>query len=170
MAPLIRPWTQEELAWKIDNVYGFTSIRRSAKDVRDTKEASPRLQEHECRMMTRGYPVQPAFGPGFCNIDWRKFYSEHYSNWLEDVVGTHLSTILNTLMQVCWHCLWVVFAISWFLFILNWKNKQPWRCCQFLLFPFKDILILVTFKNFESFLWRTNFYALWIKNLSERFK
>ena len=29
-----------------------------------------RLQEHECRMLKRGYRVEPSNGPGFCDIDW----------------------------------------------------------------------------------------------------
>lgn len=42
----------------------------SARDVRDTNEASRRIQEHECRMLIRGYPVQPSIGPSFCKVDW----------------------------------------------------------------------------------------------------
>lgn len=35
------------------------------------QDAAQRLQEHECRMMARGYPVQPVVGPGFCpHIHW----------------------------------------------------------------------------------------------------
>ena len=29
-----------------------------------------RLQEHECRMMARGKPVQPVVGAGFCPGHW----------------------------------------------------------------------------------------------------
>lgn len=32
--------------------------------------AGSRLQEHECRMMARGYPVQPVVGAGFCPVHW----------------------------------------------------------------------------------------------------
>jgi len=38
----------------------------SAGNVRDVQEASGRLQEQECRMMSRGHSVGTAFGPGFC--------------------------------------------------------------------------------------------------------
>lgn len=39
----------------------------SAKSIKD---ASHRLQEHECRMLRRGYPVEPANGAGFCDTVW----------------------------------------------------------------------------------------------------
>lgn len=42
----------------------------SAEDVKDIEEAKHRLQEMECRMLKRGFPVEPANGPAFCNIDW----------------------------------------------------------------------------------------------------
>lgn len=32
------------------------------------KDAERRLQEHECRMAKRGYPVSPANGPSFCDM------------------------------------------------------------------------------------------------------
>ncbi|QQP57755.1 Beta-hexosaminidase, partial [Caligus rogercresseyi] len=38
----------------------------SAKNVRDINSAARRLQEHECRMLGRGYPVGSANGAGFC--------------------------------------------------------------------------------------------------------
>ena len=43
----------------------------SPESVRDQKEAARRLQEHECRMLQRGYPVEPANGPGFCDVMWQ---------------------------------------------------------------------------------------------------
>ncbi|XP_023335137.1 beta-hexosaminidase subunit alpha [Eurytemora carolleeae] len=42
----------------------------SPADVRDLGNAKSRIQEMECRMLQRGYPVQPINGPAFCNIDW----------------------------------------------------------------------------------------------------
>ena len=36
----------------------------------DLNSAASRLQEHECRMMARGYPVQPVVGAGFCPVHW----------------------------------------------------------------------------------------------------
>ena len=42
----------------------------SPRDTRDTQEAKHRIQEMECRMLQRGYPVEPINGPSFCNVDW----------------------------------------------------------------------------------------------------
>ena len=36
----------------------------------NVKEAAQRLQEMECRLLQRGYPVQPANGAGFCDVVW----------------------------------------------------------------------------------------------------
>ena len=33
-------------------------------------DAAARLQEHECRMMARGHPVQPVVGAGYCPVHW----------------------------------------------------------------------------------------------------
>ncbi|XP_040563459.1 beta-hexosaminidase subunit beta isoform X1 [Lepeophtheirus salmonis] len=38
----------------------------SDKNVRDIKSAAKRLQEHECRMLGRGFPVGSANGAGYC--------------------------------------------------------------------------------------------------------
>jgi len=38
----------------------------SAEEVNDIDEAAPRLEEHRCRLRTRGYSVQPSNGAGFC--------------------------------------------------------------------------------------------------------
>lgn len=38
----------------------------SAVTVNDTKEAAPRLEEHRCRLLRRGYNAQPINGAGFC--------------------------------------------------------------------------------------------------------
>jgi len=42
----------------------------SPANVRDTHEAKKRIQELECRMLQRGYPVEPINGPSFCDVDW----------------------------------------------------------------------------------------------------
>ncbi len=42
----------------------------SPETVNDQDEAAPRLQEHQCRMLARGYQVQPPNGPSFCQIEW----------------------------------------------------------------------------------------------------
>jgi hexosaminidase len=46
-------------------------VSRSFFDLNDAPECRlcP-VQEMECRMLQRGYPVEPINGPGFCNIDW----------------------------------------------------------------------------------------------------
>ena len=40
----------------------------SSRKTVDIKDAEVRLQEHECRMAKRGYPVEPINGPGFCDL------------------------------------------------------------------------------------------------------
>ena len=47
----------------------FNNIFRSPT-ADDLNSAASRLQEHECRMMARGYPVQPVVGAGFCPVHW----------------------------------------------------------------------------------------------------
>jgi len=42
----------------------------SPAHIRDIHEAKSRIQEMECRMLQRGYPVEPINGPAFCNVDW----------------------------------------------------------------------------------------------------
>ena len=42
----------------------------SIRDFRVSKFGYSRLQEHECRMMARGKPVQPVVGAGFCPGHW----------------------------------------------------------------------------------------------------
>jgi len=39
---------------------------------RDYEEARRRIQEMECRMLQRGFPVEPINGPAFCKVDWDK--------------------------------------------------------------------------------------------------
>jgi len=42
----------------------------SPREVRDISEAKSRIQEMECRMLQRGFPVEPINGPAFCNVNW----------------------------------------------------------------------------------------------------
>jgi len=42
----------------------------SPREVRDINEAKSRIQEMECRMLLRGFPVEPINGPAFCNVNW----------------------------------------------------------------------------------------------------
>lgn len=38
--------------------------------VKNVKEAEGRFEEHRCRMLRRGLPVEPQSGPGFCDCDY----------------------------------------------------------------------------------------------------
>ena len=42
----------------------------SSGQVTDVAEAAGRLEELECRMLQRGFPVAPGNGPSFCSVDW----------------------------------------------------------------------------------------------------
>ena len=42
----------------------------SSGEVKDVSEAAGRLEELECRMLQRGFPVAPGNGPSFCSVDW----------------------------------------------------------------------------------------------------
>jgi len=42
----------------------------SPREARNTHEAKARIQEMECRLLQRGYPVEPINGPSFCNVNW----------------------------------------------------------------------------------------------------
>ena len=46
----------------------------SPSHIKNKDLAAPRLQEHECRMLQRGYRVEPSNGPGFCDIDWNNMF------------------------------------------------------------------------------------------------
>ncbi|VDM39235.1 unnamed protein product [Toxocara canis] len=40
------------------------------EQTKDPSKAWHRLYEMQCRMASRGYPVQPAYGPGFCDFEY----------------------------------------------------------------------------------------------------
>ncbi|XP_067144909.1 beta-hexosaminidase subunit alpha-like [Centruroides vittatus] len=42
----------------------------SSVNVTDVASATPRLEEHRCRMLQRGLKVEPVNGPGFCKCDY----------------------------------------------------------------------------------------------------
>lgn len=48
----------------------------SAKNVNDTAKAIPRLEEHRCRLLHRGYNVDPSNGANFCDPEWDEFDDE----------------------------------------------------------------------------------------------
>jgi len=42
----------------------------SQASMNNTSEAAPRMEEHRCRLLQRGFPVQPSNGPGYCLVSW----------------------------------------------------------------------------------------------------
>ncbi|CAL8144537.1 unnamed protein product [Orchesella dallaii] len=42
----------------------------SDANVRNKSDAARRLEEHRCRLLKRGYQLQPPNGPGFCGVEW----------------------------------------------------------------------------------------------------
>ncbi|XP_076304641.1 beta-hexosaminidase subunit alpha-like isoform X2 [Tachypleus tridentatus] len=42
----------------------------SVADLKDVNKATPRFEEHRCRMLKRGLRVQPGNGPSFCECDF----------------------------------------------------------------------------------------------------
>lgn len=43
----------------------------SDASVTDKDKAKPRLEEHRCRLVRRGYPASPVNGPGSCASEWQ---------------------------------------------------------------------------------------------------
>lgn len=56
----------------------------SSVTVNDTKEAAKRLEEHRCRLLRRGYNVEPANGPGYCLMAWDQL--DYYYNPSTDIL------------------------------------------------------------------------------------
>ncbi len=44
----------------------------SPAEVKNEDDAARRLEEHQCRMLSRGYSVQPQVGAGFCHVVWQR--------------------------------------------------------------------------------------------------
>jgi len=42
----------------------------SHEKVNSAKDAAPRLEEHRCRLLRRGFNVDPINGVGFCDVEW----------------------------------------------------------------------------------------------------
>ena len=40
----------------------------SSAELNNTAEAAPRLEEHRCRLLGRGFKVEPINGPGYCQL------------------------------------------------------------------------------------------------------
>jgi len=43
----------------------------SDKSITNAAAATPRLEEHRCRLLRRGYPASPVNGPGSCATEWQ---------------------------------------------------------------------------------------------------
>jgi len=43
----------------------------SDASITDVAKAKPRLEEHRCRLVRRGYPAAPINGPGHCDVEWQ---------------------------------------------------------------------------------------------------
>ena len=64
-----------EVLWS-PNQLTQQSIRQALGD------AAARLQEHECRMVTRGYPVEPVVGAGYCRVQhMQSQFLAHHGDW-----------------------------------------------------------------------------------------
>ena len=45
----------------------------SAAEINDPAFMEPRLQAHRCRMVFRGYPAEPTFARGYCDVEYNPY-------------------------------------------------------------------------------------------------